>query len=169
MERSTLYILLIFVVVLIITGVVVYFLLQNQDKVIYINQYENKVSSSKSSRLILQKNHLNKELLLDGGKYNIYLEEDLKNENGLITIIHLDDVLDKLIIDYTSNIYIIEYNSTDIDYPSGSYPINGEIHLHPKSTGNLQLNWHVTTIRVNPKLTNVNINCMMADNISLTS
>ena len=168
MENYNLYILLIFIFLLVVAGIVVYFVFSGRDKVIYINQHENGGGSSRSSRLILQKSHLNKDLLLDGGKYNIYLEDNLKNENGTITIIHLDDVLDKLQIDYASNVYIVEYNSTDIEYPSGSYPINGEIHLHPKSTGNLQLNWHVTTIRINPKLTNVNINCMMADNISLS-
>ena len=162
MERSTLYILLIFTVLLIITGVVVYFLLQNQDKVIYINQHENN-TGNQSSRLLLKNHHLNKTMILEGGKYNIYLEDNLKNKNGVITIVHLDDSMDKISIIYPSNIYIVEYSSSTTPYETGEHHINGKIHLHPNSTGFGSVNWHTTVIRISPEMTNVNINCMILD------
>ena len=70
MDKYIIYILLIFISVCIITGIVVYFLIQNQSKIIYINQFENS-SISQSSRLLLKKPHLDKTLILEGGKYNI--------------------------------------------------------------------------------------------------
>ena len=91
------------------------------------------------------------------------MEDNLKSENGIITIVHLDDGMDKLCIVYPSNIYIVEYHKGISEYDSGSWDINGKVHLHPNSTGYGSINWHTTIIRITSQMTNINVNCMILD------
>ena len=165
MNINILYIFLILIAIAIVSIIIVYFLTKKNDKVVYINQHSEN-SSGQYSRLVLDKAHLNKTLTLDGGRYSIYLQDNLKDENGVITIVHLDDGLDKINIIYPSNIYIVEYVRNDTTYETGNYSIDGSVHLFPNSTGHGIINWHTTVIRISPEMTNVNINCMVLDDIS---
>ena len=163
MTNETL-IFLLLALILIILAVCLYAIFGVRHQVIYINQYaNNSIKTSKKSTLVLEKHHINKTLVLDGGVYNIYLKTSLQNSNGVIKVVHLKDEKDTFHLEYKSNVRIVEYEKDTIDYPDGSNPIDGNVWIQPDAKGTFTAEYHSTTITLNKNITSVYSETMITE------